>query len=73
LTGGLNVGESREGEGRSREATTTDIVRYIIRTYNDDGINVDQVRVLRASDNLWGVEVLERGSAEPEAFFINLS
>lgn len=64
------MGESREGEGRSRKATTADIMRYIVDTYPDETTRPDRILIRQATPKLYACQITWRGDKEPEAFFL---
>lgn len=66
------MGESREGEGSGREATTTVIARYVIQELRKDGYEVERITVEFVTKGLYAVDVLQRGSNEPERYFLGL-
>jgi hypothetical protein len=72
LTGGIDVGESREGEGGARRATTANIAMCIREELEQDGREPLQIQVFEITETLFAVSVFEVGSSVPEQFFFSL-
>lgn len=66
------MGESRGGEGSGHEVTTTKVTKYLVRQYKDQGIEIERVNVQLVTEGLYAVEILERGTNEPETFFLGI-
>jgi hypothetical protein len=66
------VGDIKGGEGRSRQATTADLVRAVRAEAEDDGGVVERILIRAASPVLYAVQVWMRGDRDPEAFFVHL-
>jgi hypothetical protein len=64
------MGESSGGEGGGRRPTTAKVAAALAAECSKDNRPVSSISVQFVTEGLYAVEVLERGSAEPERFFL---
>ena len=71
MTAPKSKGESREGEGRSRKATTGDIALHIRERMKSEDRVPESITVRRVTDQVYMCRVFVVGEIEPEGFFIS--
>lgn len=66
------MGETKKGEGRDREVSTSDLTRYIVQYHKDEDVILDRLVINFVTEGLYSVSVTERGSNQEESYFVSI-
>jgi len=66
------MGESRGGEGRAAGPTVMSIIEQLLDEFNDDERQLGSLRVFRATEGVYQVDIVTHGEEPYETLYIGL-